>query len=129
MRLTETSKTCHVLGMRRLFPVLFVALTACPGAPIEDAPCIELFPSECAQESECQLVEGFVINGDPGEECVQHTGDTVGLGCDAAGRDCLDVETLAAPADDPTDCYLFSDSCIPEGWVDCEDLSDIPEDC
>ena len=119
---------CHVEQMRRWIVVL-IAVAACAENPVEEPQCIELFPSECAQQSSCTVVEGFVVAGDVGSECIDYTGDTVGVGCDAQGRECLAVETIAAAPDDPEACFLFTDSCIPDGWLACDDLSEVPPEC
>jgi hypothetical protein len=115
--------------MRPITLVLFSLCAACEGASVDDTPCVELFPSECAQEPACTVVEGYVVAESGDAPCVEYTGDTVGLGCDAEGRECLFVQTLGAPAEDPLDCYLFTNSCIPHGWVECEEVSDIPLEC
>ncbi len=115
--------------MRRL-TFLLILLEACETTPAEDeTPCVDFFPSECAQETACAIVEGFVVTESEGSVCVDYTGDTLGLACDVADRSCLAIETLAASADDPTDCYLFPDSCIPDGWGDCEEVSEVPPEC
>jgi hypothetical protein len=41
------------------------------------------------------------------------------LGCTSAEQGCKEVETMAA-AGPGEPCYLFGDSCVPEGWVTCK---------
>lgn len=108
--------------MRRVLPLVLSLLIACDPGTASEADCEALFPSECAQEPSCAAISGHVVLGDGPSACVDFTGGPADQGCDAANQDCLDVETLAAPSDDPADCWLFADSCIPAGWGPCEDI-------
>jgi len=110
--------------------LLWIVVGAACVEPSEDPVlCVDLFPSECVQESTCRVLSAYGISTQSGEACVDYTGEPVGVGCDDEGRACVEEPTLAAPPDDPTDCFSFNDSCIPADWVECEDLSELPPEC
>jgi len=113
--------------MHRLWLFALAPLTGCLDTPEEPVLCTDLYPSECAQQAECTILSGYSVSTVEG--CVDFTGGGVGSGCDSNERVCLDQETLAAPPEDPSDCFLFTDSCVPTDWVSCEDVSDIPPAC
>jgi hypothetical protein len=113
--------------MHRLWLPTLAALAGCLDTPDETLLCTDLYPSECAQQAACKILSGYSVSEEDG--CVDFTGGGVGSGCESDTRECVDESTLAAPPDDPSDCFLFTDSCVPTDWVSCEDVSDIPPAC
>lgn len=114
----------------RLLLLTLALLPGCPATAPTGA-CAELSPGDCAHRDDCAVIDGRyvdVITSDTAgaAECVQF-GDRKDLGCQDAGTDCAMVETWAA---DPADahCYLFSNACVPAGFVACEpDPDGLPE--
>jgi len=106
-----------------------VVFAACVDPSTGDVLCVDLYPSECEGQSTCMTLTAYGVLGTDDAPCADYTGDPVGVGCDNGGRACTEESTLAAPPDDPSDCFLFIDSCTPADWVACEDLSDIPPEC
>lgn len=118
--------------MRDRFRALVLAALAM-GCTLEsqetDAPCIDLFPSECSLRSDCDEVAGRPLGrSSAGAPCVETLGDPVARGCAGAGADCVDGEILAAPPEDPDECWWFADSCVPDGWMPCAD-TEVPPPC
>ncbi len=85
------------------------------------ATCATTDLGSCEALGDCALISARELRDDgDGEVCVDFTAETVPKGCMDAEQGCAEAETLAAPADDPSDCWWFSNLCLPEGWVSCE---------
>jgi hypothetical protein len=91
--------------------------------------CRDLLASQCAEDSECEVVGAWAVIDVGFGACVDFTGDKVGVGCQAAGRNCESGETWAGPPPPDTgpiteDCWLFDDTCIPDEWVPCDEYDE-----
>ena len=86
------------------------------------AECAALPVDECADRDDCQQIMALEIHERDGELCVDYGDERVAKGCLDAGMMCGMAITYAAPADDPSDCWWFSNTCIPEGWGPCDPL-------
>jgi hypothetical protein len=95
---------------------------ASPEAPAAPDACASLDAETCAATPGCSTIRGLsaedierikrpdpAFSGAPGSI----------LGCTSAEQGCKEVETMAA-AGPGEPCYLFGDSCVPEGWVTCK---------
>lgn len=87
------------------------------------APCEGLPEADCGATAHC-----FPIRGTPILEDCSY-GATVYAGCwtgekvedgEVVALTCSQVGTWARPADSATEWYLFSDSCVPDGWATAE---------
>ncbi|MED5374014.1 MAG: hypothetical protein VX899_23555 [Myxococcota bacterium] len=90
--------------------------------------CAATAAEDCADARGCVELTGRSVETDEsGEACADYDTELEVLGCMAAEQDCGDALTLAAPADDPTDCsYWFTNTCIPADMVACDDW---PDEC
>ncbi len=109
--------------------------TAAPAAPAAElAPAVEPepppAPPACSglDQEACEAAEGCsTIRGLSAEDLAQLQRPDPAfsgvpgsiLGCTSSEQGCKEVETMAAAAAGET-CYLFGDSCVPEGWVPCK---------
>jgi hypothetical protein len=67
----------------------------------------------------CTIVRAVLTSLNEEEECWS-SGDSEYVAC----RDdstCGDAITFAQSPEDPI-CYVFTDTCIPEGWEECSDI-------
>jgi hypothetical protein len=53
-----------------------------------------------------------------GDFCIDWEAEGAIIGCKETGP-CGDAETYAHPEENPTQCWFFADTCIPEGRVSC----------
>ena len=81
--------------------------------------CKELSVSECETANTCHVITGSQVVYDDENECFAWANSVEQLGCMDATMGCGDAITLAASSADPTTCYGFSNTCIPDGWIDC----------
>ncbi len=90
--------------------------------PAPAADCASLAPEDCEAAEGCSTIRGLsaedieqLKNPDPAFS------GAVGsiLGCTSSEQGCKEVET-AAKAGPGEPCYLFGDSCVPEGWQPCK---------
>lgn len=82
--------------------------------------CDELSVEQCLDGPDCAYLNGREIHDIDTEPCVDFSQDTVAKGCIANGMGCGAAETSAAPSGDPSDCWWFSSTCVPTGWVACD---------
>ena len=100
--------------MRNGMWILLVAgaLAACGG---KDAPvdCASLDETTCGSSAEC----GPILAD---RDCIQAGAGGEFVGCQSADAACDEAMTSAGPSGVDGECWLFTNSCIPEGWVaDC----------
>ena len=81
--------------------------------------CSSLGPDECAAREDCSSIGGMMMQPtDDGDFCIDWEAEGSVVGCRDEGP-CGDAESYAQPPDDPTVCWFFSDTCIPDGWIGC----------
>ena len=85
------------------------AYHGCPGQAQE----------QCDDFSHCTSIFAFATTLNDQEECWS-SGDSEYVGCrnDSA---CGDAITFAQSSEEQV-CYVFTDTCIPEGWEECADV-------
>ena len=84
-----------------------------PEAPI----CIELTPLECSSFDSCAVISGLQMIFNEDNDCYD-IDSMADVGCMESDRSCTAAETSAAPSAEGA-CHMFSNGCIPEGWVAC----------
>lgn len=89
--------------------------------------CADLAPPQCAGTPECQVIAGRPLIPFGAGYCYPTDGEPMALGCMGAGEGCGDAETIAASPEDPSRCFFFSSTCIPEGWSVCGDIGEVVE--
>lgn len=76
------------------------------------AACEGIPEGACGEIADCAIVLGTPCGGS-----IQFAGCTEAPG---GALTCADVESGGEPPDEPGDCWLFSDSCVPDGWASCD---------
>lgn len=89
--------------------------------------CAEMPPPQCASTPECQVIAGRPLIPLSGGFCYPTEDEPLPLGCMDAGEGCGDAETIASSPEDPSRCFWFSSTCIPEGWSVCGDVGEVVE--
>lgn len=103
----------------RAIPLILALLVGCPSEDPVDVDCSDLSANACEADPACGVIGGREVDTDAEPWCVDFSVSETPMGCDSIEQDCNDVETLAAPPDDPDRCVWFSDSCVPQGWSAC----------
>ncbi|GEM_PF-3342076 len=115
-----------------LFPL--VATLACSdgstdgtGDGTTDVVCADVPLTECADSPSCTpgVASLLVVEPASGRDCWTQERDNAVCADKGTFGSCEDVETAAAPPDDPTDCLLFANSCTPADWVPCADVPEL----
>jgi hypothetical protein len=76
---------------------------------------------ESCEDQGCALIRARELQDDgDGGVCVDWSDERGPPRARPGARPRPPPPPLAAPADDPTDCWWFSNLCLPEGWVSCE---------
>ena len=85
----------------------------------EETDCTDLSVTDCASREDCAAITASqtVLNAE--EECLDWANSVEDVGCMNAEMGCDNAITYAASAADPTQCYGFPSTCIPQGWSDC----------
>ena len=89
----------------------------------EPADCTELSVAECASADECTVITSSQVEYDQRNECYTWSNNVERVGCMAADMGCGSAFTYAAAPDNPSQCYGFTNTCVPQGWVDCEQVN------
>ncbi len=98
------------------------------GTPDTDAPdCAEVTAEECGERPDCLTVEGRPAQATDDGFCVEYAATPTAHDCQDGKGGCGDIPYLAVPADDPSVCWWFPNTCIPDGWVLCGDYDKWPE--
>ena len=84
--------------------------------------CDTVAAADCGTTDGCATIRGRDVTD---ADCIDYTADATPYGCMQADGGCGDAETWARATEDG-DCVLFSDTCIPDGWLTC-DFQDTPE--
>ena len=85
--------------------------------------CSDLSVADCASNSDCTVITAVQVEYDERNECYDWDNNTQRVGCMSADMGCGAAFTYAAPSDNPEQCHGFTNTCIPEGWVGCEQTS------
>ena len=110
--------------------LLVMGMATCRDAEDESlaVTCQELSEEECEAADGCTNLEGWPVP----DACVVAQ-DTPGaplarfVACVSGDIVCGAAFTWAAPPTDPTEAWLFPNTCVPDGWVDPEGLGCVPE--
>ncbi len=89
--------------------------------------CAEVTAEECGERPDCLTVEGRPAQATDDGFCVEYAATPTAHDCQDGKGGCGDIPYLAAPADDPSVCWWFPNTCIPDGWVLCGDYDKWPE--
>jgi hypothetical protein len=89
--------------------------------------CDELSVEECLDGPDCRYINGREIHNRDSDPCLDFSDDPVAKGCLASEMGCGEAETYAAPSGDPSDCWWFSNTCIPTGWGACDTSMHVEE--
>ena len=84
--------------------------------------CDAVAAADCDTTSGCSAIRGREVTED---DCIDYTADSEPFGCMQEDLGCGDAETWAKPSEGDA-CVLFSNTCIPSGWITC-DFQDTPE--
>jgi len=88
--------------------------TGTTGLPVD---CADVPPESCAA-SGCETLSGrAVLNPATPDECID--GEAEALGCQDTGLGCGQAITFAASPEAPTECWYFTNTCVPDGWTKC----------
>jgi hypothetical protein len=96
-----------------------------------DFACEELSADACNDDVRCNAFNGFPVQDNGmGGLCIDSRSDATPFGCGDADRNCDADITLAASPDDPGNCILFQNGCIPADWTtrECEGLQ-VDDEC
>ena len=88
---------------------------------VED--CSELSIADCTTADECTVITSSQVAYDERNECYAWANSVERVGCMAADMGCGAAFTYAAAPDNPDQCYGFTNTCIPEGWIDCQQVN------
>ena len=85
--------------------------------------CTELSIADCAAADECTVITSSQVEYDERNECYAWANSVERVGCMAADMGCGSAFTYAAAPDNSEQCYGFTNTCIPEGWINCEQVN------
>lgn len=103
------------------------AITSDPVTGTTPLQCDELSVEQCLDGPDCGHIQGREILDKNGTPCIDWSQEPVAKGCLSNNVGCDDALTYAAPNDDPSDCWLFTNGCIPVGWGYCDDPTPVEE--
>lgn len=122
-------------GPRRHLAMMFLPLLtlACSGAgdrpgDTEDVAVCEDIPVDvCSETVGCTPGVAALLELDAasGRDCWTQERQNAVCVDEGTFGNCDNVETAAAPPDDPTDCLLFGNSCTPPDWIPCTTVPDL----
>ena len=93
----------------------FLALWLGCGAEAVD--CASRAVEECSLEEGCMVLDARPLEPDgEGGWCEDYNDPAVDVAC-VEIQDCGQAETLATSRADQ--CWVFNETCTPEGWTDC----------
>ena len=113
--------------MKKVFLIsLFFALSCdTPSTDTnEESPSIECstqLPSECDLSESCFTLFATPLTYNQDEDCYIK-GEEEAVGCMSNEYDCGAMEVLASSS--TGECMLFSNTCYPESWNQCDNFSD-----
>ena len=82
--------------------------------------CSDVSPSECGSTDGCFVLTGSPVGWNSSNECIAWANTVEQVGCMSTEFDCGAMISYAAPPEDPSNCYGFSNTCYPEAWVSCD---------
>lgn len=91
----------------------------------EATDCATLSVDECSTVASCFTITGTPVEYDDREECYNWTNTVANVGCMDADMGCGAAFTYASDPVNPEQCYGFSNTCIPEGWVSCDGANSV----
>jgi hypothetical protein len=95
-----------------------LAINECSETEVE---CSLLDADACGGVDGCQTISGReLVDDGQGGQCFSFESQEVEVGCMGEDIDCGDAITFAASPDDPENCHMFNNTCIPSGWTACE---------
>jgi hypothetical protein len=109
-------------------PVFLLALASMTGCWGDRDPCASLDIDACRADDECQTINATPIVYDDEVGACMDGGARGPVGCmnGTDAHECGSHIRGAAPPEDPSECYYFTNWCIPSGWVACGWDSGIP---
>ena len=96
-----------------------VACTEMDCSSVEPSACADLSVDTCANDERCTVIYASQAAFMEDDECFAWANSIEEVGCMDADAGCGQAFTHAASSEDPSGCYGFSNTCIPEGWGDC----------
>ena len=84
-----------------------------------EADCATLSADECSTAASCFTITGTPVEYDDRDECYSWTNSVAEVGCMDADMGCGAAFTYATDPANPEQCYGFTNTCIPDGWVSC----------
>ena len=119
----DSSDDCNSCSCDAFGDEIMISCTEMDCSSIEDpepeADCVELSVSDCAETEACVVITASEVILDTEEECFAWANSVDNVGCMPAEIGCGAAITYAASAEEPTLCYGFTNTCIPDGWNDC----------
>ena len=100
---SNSSDTAHVSEPEH-------AYHGCPGQAQE----------QCDDFSHCTSIFASTASFNEQEQCWS-SGDSEYVGCRGDDSACGEAITFAQSPEDQV-CYIFTNTCIPEGWTECSDV-------
>jgi len=112
------------------FPLLSLACSGDGTGPgdNDDGPVCEEVPvDECGDTVGCTpgVAALMEVDAASGRDCWTQVRQNAVCVAEGTFGNCDDVETAAAPPDDPSDCLLFGNSCTPPDWIPCTTVPDL----
>ena len=85
---------------------------------VEPSACGDMSITECETNDSCAVIYAsqVILYED---ECFAWANSIESVGCMDIALDCGQAFTYAASPEDPSGCYGFTNTCIPQGWGDC----------
>jgi len=81
--------------------------------------CVDMSISDCEAAESCSVIHASSVALNEGEECFAWANSVDSVGCMDADLGCGQAFTYAASPEDPSGCFGFTNTCIPQGWGDC----------
>ena len=81
--------------------------------------------ADCASAAECTVITASQVQYDERNECYDWDNNPQRVGCMSVDIGCGSAITYAAAPESPSQCHGFTNTCIPEGWIACEQTNGI----
>ena len=95
-------------------------LMACDtGGYLEEPDCINISISDCEAADQCTVITASQVILNEAEECFAWANSIDNVGCMNVDMGCGDAITYAESPETPGECYGFTNTCVPDGWIDC----------